>query len=96
MVRYLSLISYTEKGLAGIKESPRRADQFREQVKKAGGNIIGMYWSTGEFDGCVLFDAPDAETGASLLLTLNQLGNVRTRTMQVFDGDEFAKIVERA
>ncbi len=28
MVRYLSLISYTEKGLAAIKESPQRANQF--------------------------------------------------------------------
>ena len=96
MVRYLSLISYTEKGLAAIKASPQRASQFSEHVKQAGGNVIDMYWSTGEFDGCILFEAPDAETGASLLLKLNQLGNVRTRTMQVFDEGEFNKIVDRS
>lgn len=93
MVRYLSLISYTEKGLAAINASPQRANQFAEQVAKAGGKVVGMYWSTGEFDGCILFEVPDAKTGASLLLQLNKLGNVRTRTMQVFDEGEFSGIV---
>ena len=96
MIRYLSLVSYTEKGLGAIKASPQRANQFRDEVVKAGGKVHGMFWSTGEFDGCILFEAPDAETGASLLLKLNQLGNVRTRSMQVFDESEFAKIVDRA
>jgi uncharacterized protein with GYD domain len=96
MVRYLSLISYTDKGLAAIKDSPQRASQFAEQVAKAGGKVVSMLWSTGEFDGCILFEVPDAQTGASLLLRLNQLGHVRTRTMQVFDEGEFSAIVDHS
>ena len=96
MVRYLSLISYTEKGLAEINASPQRADEFRDHVTKAGGKVVGMFWSTGEFDGCILFEVPDAETGASLLLQLNKLGHVRTRTMQIFDEAEFSAIVDHS
>jgi uncharacterized protein with GYD domain len=93
MVRYLALISYTEKGLTEIKDAPKRAAEFRQRVADAGGNMIGVYWATGAFDGCVLFETPDAQTGAAVLLGLGKLGYVRTQSMQIFDESEFKEIV---
>ncbi len=52
-----------------------------------------MYWAVGAFDGCVVFEAPDEETAASLLLALGNAGNVRTQTMRLYDEAEFASIV---
>ena len=95
MVRYLALISYTDKGLGTIQDAPKRAGQFRQEVADAGGNIIGIYWATGAFDGCVLFETPDAQTGAAVLLGLGKLGHVRTQSMQIFDESEFKEIVAR-
>jgi uncharacterized protein with GYD domain len=96
MVRYLALISYTERGLTEIQDAPRRAAAFRQQVADAGGNIIGVYWATGAFDGCVLFETPDAQTGASVLLGLGKLGYVRTHSMQIFDESEFREMVAQS
>lgn len=93
MVRYLSLISYTQQGAAEIKASPGRAKDFSSRIEAAGGKVVDMYWSLGEFDGVLIFDAPDDQTGTALLLKLAQLGNVRTNTMQVFNEEEFSTIV---
>ncbi len=94
MTRYLTLIQFTDQGIRNVQQSIHRAGEFRAQVEAAGGKILSMYWSTGEADGCIVFEAPDEVTGASLLLSLGKKGNVRTRTMRVFDAEEFGRIVD--
>jgi uncharacterized protein with GYD domain len=95
MPRYLTLITFTEQGIREIKKTVKRADDFRKSVEAAGGNVLSQYWAMGEADGCVVFEAPDEEQGAALLLALAQKGNVRTRTMQVYDAGEYAQVLKQ-
>ena len=95
MIRYLSLISFTEDGIKNAKESIRRADKFRSLVEKAGGKVHSQYWSLGHKDGAVIFQVPDDKIGASLLLHLAHEGFVRTETLRVFNEDEFRSVLER-
>ncbi len=92
MVRYMSTLSFTAQGIQDLKHSPRRAEEFKGLVEKAGGKVLFQYWAVGEADGCFVFEAPNETVAAQLLLRLGQQGNVRTKSMQVFNADEFAKI----
>jgi uncharacterized protein with GYD domain len=92
MPRYQSLLTFTQQGLANVEKSPQRANKFRKAVEAAGGQIISQYWSIGEFDGGIIFDAPSEQSAATLLLELAKDGNVRTRTMRIFDETEFQQI----
>lgn len=94
MSRHLALLRFTEQGLRNVEESSKRAGEFRAAVEAAGGSAVFQYWATGEFDGCVVFETPNDETAARLLLTLGKAGNVRTQTMQLFDEREFTSIVD--
>ncbi|MEQ1827181.1 MAG: GYD domain-containing protein [Pirellula sp.] len=96
MVRYLSLITFTEQGLKQIGQSPERAKTFQADIEAAGGRKIVQYWSLGEIDGCVVFEVPDDATAAALLLKLGKRGNVRTKTIRVFDESEFSSIAARS
>ena len=96
MTRYLSLITFTEQGIRSVKQTVQRSHVFRKSVEAAGGTVLSQYWAVGEADGCVVFEAPDEETAASLLLALGQLGNVRTRTLRVYDAKEFETILAKA
>lgn len=96
MVRYLSLLNFTEQGLRNVQQSPQRATQFSKSVEAAGGKVISQYWAVGEADGSIVFEAPSEEAAASLLLALGKLGNVRTRSMRVYDEAEFARICAKA
>jgi uncharacterized protein with GYD domain len=92
MVRYLSLLNFTEQGLRSVQQSPQRAVQFRKSIEAAGGKVVSQYWAVGEADGCIIFEAPSEEAAASLLLALGKLGNVRTRTLRIYDETEFDRI----
>lgn len=96
MVRYLALLTFTEKGLHEVQQSCKRADVFRVAVESAKGSVIAQYWAFGEVDGCVVFEVPDEEVAAALLLKLGRAGNVRTRSLRVYDEQEFSRIVAKA
>jgi uncharacterized protein with GYD domain len=96
MTRFLSLLSFTEQGIRSVKQTVKRANDFRAKVEAAGGKVLSQYWALGDADGCVIFEAPDEATGASLLLALSQLGNVRTRTLTIYNEQEFAKVLANA
>jgi len=93
MTRYVSLITFTEEGIRNIKNSIERATAFRLAVESAGGKVYDQYWSTGEFDGCVIFEAPNDQIATALLLKLGHDGHVRTRTLQVYNASEFQKVL---
>jgi uncharacterized protein with GYD domain len=93
MVRYLSMINFTVQGIQGIKNSPARASSFASQVEQAGGRVVSQYWSLGDADGCFVFEAPSEHIATQLLLRLEQQGNVRTKSLRVFDANEFGGIV---
>lgn len=93
MPRYLSQISYTDRGIQEVKGSIERANQFRSLVEAAGGRVEAIYWAIGDTDGAVIFDAPDEKTAAALLLKLADQGFVRTETLRVYDEKEFESIL---
>ncbi len=95
MFRYLTLINFTDQGVRDVTHSVERAGQFGKSVEAAGGKLLSQYWSVGEADGCVVFEVPDEATAAALLLTLAKAGNVRTRTMRLFDTQEFQHVLSK-
>ena len=52
-----------------------------------------MYWTLGQYDQVCVFEAPDDETAASVLLSADMLGNIRTQTLRAFTSDEMEKIL---
>jgi uncharacterized protein with GYD domain len=78
-----------------VKHTVKRAAEFRSKVEAAGGKVISQDWALGDHDGCVIFEAPDGAAGASLLLALGQLGNVRTRTLTIYNEQEFSKLLAK-
>lgn len=96
MTRCLALLTFTEQGLHNVQQSAKRAAAFRESVEKSGGKVLAQYWALGEADGCIVFEAPDEDTAGSLLLALARAGNVRTRTLRVYDEQEFARMVAKS
>ena len=95
MTRYLALINFTDQGVQNLNDSIDRAHSFGKSVEEAGGKVISLYWAVGEADGCIVFEAPDEQTGASLLLSLAKDGNVRTRTMTLYDQQEFQQVIAK-
>jgi uncharacterized protein with GYD domain len=54
-----------------------------------------MYWTLGHYDQVCIFEAPDEETAATVLLGADMLGNIRTQTMRAFTTSEMDKILAK-
>ena len=52
-----------------------------------------MYWTLGHYDQVCVLEAPNDETAASVLLSADILGNIRTQTLRAFTSAEMEKIV---
>ena len=72
MPTYISLISFTQKGVESIKDGPKRLDAAKERFRAAGAELKAFYLVTGQYDAVAISEAPDDATVAKLAL-----GNAR-------------------
>lgn len=88
----ISLVNFTEQGMRGIKDSPKRAQAFRDLAKKHGVSVRDVYWTTGQFDMVVIMEGAD-EAMTAVLLSVAKLGNVRTQTLKAMDAETFQRVL---
>lgn len=93
MPTYISLLHYTQQGIAGAKSGPSRVDAAKEAYRKAGGELKGFYLTMGRYDVVIVAELPNDETVATLALSLGAAGNVRSETFRAFTEAEYRKIV---
>ena len=93
MPTYISLLRYTQQGIAAIKQGPTWLDAAKQAYKKAGGELKVFYLTIGQFDAVAIAELPDDTALARMVLALGAMGNVRTETLRAFNEAEFRKIV---
>src|SRR5438046_10452971 len=92
MPTYISLVQFTDKGIQAAKETTQRVAEWAANVQSRGVSIREMYWTLGQYDQVCIFDAPDDETAASVLLAADMPDNIRTQTMRAFTSSEIEMI----
>ena len=95
MATYCVLASFTEQGVRGAKDSPQRAEAFKEMARKCGVTVKDLYWAQGQYDVVTLLEAPDDLAVTSLALSVGALGNVRTQTLRLFSAGDMKAIIEK-
>ena len=93
MVAYVVLANFTDQGIRNVKDSPKRADAFKEMAKTFGVTVKELVWTQGRYDIVTVLEAPDEQAAMSLSLSLSALGNVRTETLRAFSAADLTKIV---
>jgi uncharacterized protein with GYD domain len=85
----------TDQGIKNIKDASQRVDAANKAIEAMGGKMTGFYFTLGEYDYIVIVEGLTDEAGASFLLKLGSLGNVRTTTLKAFTRNEFAEIIKK-
>jgi len=93
MATYISLVKFTDKGIHAARETTHRVAEWAAKVQSMGVTIKQMYWTLGRYDQVCVFEAPDDETAAAVLLSADMLGNIRTETLRAFTSSEMEKIL---
>ena len=95
MATFITNIKFTSQGIKDIGQTTKRAEAFKAAAKSAGANVKEVYWTLGDYDGVLIFEAADDESATALLLQLAALGNVQTTTVRAFTADEMGKILSK-
>jgi uncharacterized protein with GYD domain len=93
MATYIILANFTEQGIRNVKDTPNRADAFKDMARKAGVTVKEQYWTLGAHDIVAIVEAPDDIAVTAVGLSVGALGNVRTQTLRAFSKTEMATIV---
>jgi uncharacterized protein with GYD domain len=96
MATYVSLLSWTDKGIGSFQETVDRYEAAQQLAGKFGATLRDSYWTLGPYDIVGLIDAPDDESATAFALALSSQGNVRTTTMRAFSADEMRAIAAKA
>jgi uncharacterized protein with GYD domain len=95
MATFIATITFTEQGMTNIQDTAKRSAALKNSAKKIGVKITDIFWTMGVFDGLLIFEAPDDETAAALMLHINLLGNVQTETTRAFTAAEMDKVLAK-
>src|SRR3979409_1074715 len=95
MAPFIPTIKFTQQGLKSIDETTKRAAALKAAGKKLGVKVTDIYWTLGDYDGVLIFEAADDETATTLLLHLGAMGNVHTSTVRAFTAAEMDKILTK-
>jgi uncharacterized protein with GYD domain len=96
MPTYVSLINWTEQGVANFKDTVDRYEKAKEAVGGLGASFKDVYWTVGPYDIVAIVEAPDDESATAALLSVASQGNLRTTTLRAFSADEMRGVIQRA
>ena len=83
MATYVVLARFTAQGVKNAKDSPKRAEAFKQMAETFGVTVKDIFWTQGRYDIVILIDAPDEVSATALNLSLSALGNIRTESLRV-------------
>ena len=95
MLTYVVLVNFTDQGIRRVKESPKRAEAFKDMAKTFGATVKEIFWTQGRYDIVTIVEAPDELSATALNLSLSALGNIRTESLRAFTATDMAKIVDK-
>jgi len=95
MMTYVVLATFTDQGVKNAKESPKRAEAFRQMARTFGVTVKDIFWTQGRYDIVTVVEAPDELSATALNLSLGALGNIRTESLRAFTSEDMMKIVAK-
>ncbi len=98
MALYMTQFAYTAEAWATLAKNPQdRSVPVKELAQKLGGQVVGVYYCFGEYDGVVLSEAPDDTTAMALAIAAVTPGHVKAiRTTKLFTVEETIEAMRKA
>ena len=98
MAVYMTPFDYTADAWAAFVRSPEdRSAGIKALIEGVGGRIIDVYYSFGEYDGLLIFEAPDETAAVAALIAAVAPGHLRaTKTTALFTLEQGVEAMKKA
>ena len=95
MLTFITFFKWTDQGIRNVRDTVKRAKDFTTHIQNLGGAVRGLYWTMGQYDGVIIFEAPDDATAAAVMMEGCSLGNVRSETLRAFTEAEMLDVLAK-
>ena len=98
MSHYMFQFTYTPEAWAALTKNPQdRTETVRALVEQHGGSLLAFYYCFGEYDGVILFEAPDDLAAAAASVAGVSAGHLKVnRTIKLLTAQEGVEVMRRA
>ena len=98
MPLYMSQFAYTKEAWAALAQNPEdRSVAIGELLESMGGRLVSLYFTFGEYDGFVVFEAPDNNRAATFILAAISPGHIKEiKTTLAFAPEEAMEFMRDA
>ncbi|OLC56202.1 MAG: hypothetical protein AUH85_07150 [Chloroflexi bacterium 13_1_40CM_4_68_4] len=98
MALYMTQFSYSSDAWAALAKRPEdRGKVFGALVERFGGKFHDIYYCFGDYDGLVMYEAPDNATAAAIVVAATSPGHLKaTKTTPLFTMSDAMELLRRA
>jgi len=98
MPTFMTSFVYTGEGLQKLAKNPEdRSVPVKALLKKVGGRLVSMYYMAGDYDGFIIYEAPDANVAATVSVAAGLAGHIRSlKTSQLYTVAEAMEVIGNA
>ena len=95
MPHFVSLMRWTSTGRVGLPAWRDRVEEGERMIEEAGGKLVGVWVTLGQYDVVEVFDAPSDEVALEIITKLQRHGAEETETLRAFTRDEAEEIIRK-
>ena len=98
MPLYMSQFAYTSEAWAALTQNPEnRGPAISGLAETMGARLVSFYNSFGEYDGLIIFEAPDEGTAAAILMAAITPGHLKAlKTTVLLSAEQGVEAMRRA
>jgi uncharacterized protein with GYD domain len=98
MATFMTQFSYTAQAWAALTKNPEdRGAAVGALLEKLGCRLLNIYYTLGEYDGFIVFEAPDGTTAGAAIIAATTPGHLKaTKTTQLFTMQETMDMAGKA
>ena len=98
MPLYMSQFAYTSEAWSALTQNPEdRSEPISRLAEAMGGRLVSFYNSFGDYDGVIIFEAPDEGTAAATLMAAITPGHIKSiKTTVLLSAEQGVEAMRRA
>jgi uncharacterized protein with GYD domain len=86
---------WTSTGRLGLPAWRDRVEDGERMIDEAGGKLVNVYVTLGQYDVVEIFEAPNDEVALEIVTKLQARGGESTETLRAFTREEAEQIIRK-
>ncbi len=95
MLTFILLGRLTNLAVEQTRELEDRDRRAAEVIKKAGGNLVSLYYTFGQYDFVAIIEAPSQEVMGLILLEIGRFSTVSSETLMAMPPEQMYSLIRK-